>query len=105
MFRYRLHSPDGDDLGEATYGQMIQAGRGDPRSVQASASASSTLSRSMRRTSRRSSACCRLRLPDASHAGCRKPSRVPTAQGVGVSSDAFAAAGDTERIRIVPLAP
>ena len=26
MFRYRLHSPDGDDLGEATYGQMIHAG-------------------------------------------------------------------------------
>jgi hypothetical protein len=23
MFRYRLHSPDGDDLGEATYAQMI----------------------------------------------------------------------------------
>jgi len=22
MFRYRLHSPDGDDLGEATYPQM-----------------------------------------------------------------------------------
>ena len=23
MFRYRLHSPDGDNLGEATYAQMI----------------------------------------------------------------------------------
>jgi hypothetical protein len=23
MFPYRLHSPDGDDLGEATYAQMI----------------------------------------------------------------------------------
>ena len=23
MFRYRLHSPDGHDLGEATYAQMI----------------------------------------------------------------------------------
>jgi hypothetical protein len=23
VFRYRLHSPDGDDLGEATYAQMI----------------------------------------------------------------------------------
>ena len=23
MFRYRLHSPDGDDLGEATYAQVI----------------------------------------------------------------------------------
>jgi hypothetical protein len=26
MFRYRLHSPDGDDLGEATYAQMTQQG-------------------------------------------------------------------------------
>jgi len=26
MFRYRLHSPDGDDLGEATYAQMIHTG-------------------------------------------------------------------------------
>jgi hypothetical protein len=26
MFRYRLHSPDGDDLGEATYAQMIHVG-------------------------------------------------------------------------------
>ena len=26
MFRYRLHSPDGDDLGEATYAMMIRAG-------------------------------------------------------------------------------
>jgi len=25
VFRYRLHSPDGDDLGEATYAQMIYA--------------------------------------------------------------------------------
>jgi len=26
VFRYRLHSPDGDDLGEATYAQMINPG-------------------------------------------------------------------------------
>ena len=26
MFRYRLDSPDGDDLGEATYAQMIRRG-------------------------------------------------------------------------------
>ena len=26
MFRYRLHSPDGDDLGEATYAMMIHVG-------------------------------------------------------------------------------
>jgi hypothetical protein len=26
MFRYRPHSPDGDDLGEATYAMMIQPG-------------------------------------------------------------------------------
>jgi hypothetical protein len=25
VFRYRLHSPDGDDFGEATYAQMIHA--------------------------------------------------------------------------------
>jgi hypothetical protein len=25
MFRYGLHSPDGDDLGEATYAQMVHA--------------------------------------------------------------------------------
>ena len=24
MFRYRFHSPDGDDLGEATYAMMIK---------------------------------------------------------------------------------
>jgi hypothetical protein len=26
VFRYRLHSADGDDLGEATYAQMIRPG-------------------------------------------------------------------------------
>jgi hypothetical protein len=26
MFRYRLHSPDGDDLGEATYPMLIKPG-------------------------------------------------------------------------------
>jgi hypothetical protein len=26
MFRYRLHSSDGDDLGEATYAMMIKPG-------------------------------------------------------------------------------
>jgi hypothetical protein len=26
VFRYRLHSPNGDDLGEATYAQMIHPG-------------------------------------------------------------------------------
>jgi hypothetical protein len=26
VFRYRLHSPDGDDLGEATYAMQIHAG-------------------------------------------------------------------------------
>ena len=26
MFRYRLHSPDADDLGEATYAMMIKPG-------------------------------------------------------------------------------
>ena len=26
MFRYRLHSPEGDDLGEATYAVVIKPG-------------------------------------------------------------------------------
>jgi hypothetical protein len=26
MFRYGLHSPDGDDLGDATYGMIIKPG-------------------------------------------------------------------------------
>ncbi|MFL5943690.1 MAG: hypothetical protein ACJ75L_10550 [Gaiellaceae bacterium] len=26
MFRYRLHTPAGDDLGEATYAMMIHSG-------------------------------------------------------------------------------
>jgi hypothetical protein len=26
VFKYRLHSPSGDDLGEATYAQMIKPG-------------------------------------------------------------------------------
>ena len=26
MFRYRLHSPDGDELGESTYAVMIKPG-------------------------------------------------------------------------------
>jgi hypothetical protein len=26
VFRYRLHSPDGDDLGESTYAMMIKPG-------------------------------------------------------------------------------
>jgi len=26
VFKYRLHSPDRDDLGEATYAQMIKSG-------------------------------------------------------------------------------
>jgi len=47
VFRYRLHSPDGDDLGEATY---------------AMSSAFSPSSRSTKRTSRRWLDCCRSRL-------------------------------------------
>jgi hypothetical protein len=57
MFRYRLHSPDGDDLGEATYAMMIKPGEeiiaGNGRRF-----ASSPSSRSRRRTSRRSPGCC-----------------------------------------------
>ena len=60
MFRYRLHSPDGDDLGEATYAQMIKPGE-ESSPAATSTSAWSTLSRSRRRTSRRSSGCYRSR--------------------------------------------
>jgi hypothetical protein len=42
LFRYRLHSPDGDDLGEATYAQMIHLGDEIHPSAPASGSASST---------------------------------------------------------------
>ena len=35
MFRYRLHSPDGDDLGEATYAMMIKPGEEIHRSAPA----------------------------------------------------------------------
>ena len=31
MFRYRLHSPGGDDLGEAIHAQMIKPGEEIPR--------------------------------------------------------------------------
>ena len=56
MFMYRLHSPEGDDLGEATYAQVIQPGeRSSPAAT--SASRFSPPSRSRRRTSRRSSGC------------------------------------------------
>ena len=30
MFRYRLHSPDGDDLGEATYAVTIKPDKERP---------------------------------------------------------------------------
>jgi hypothetical protein len=56
MFRYRLHSPDGDDLGEATYAQMIQPGD-EVHVGAASGSACSTSSHSQKRTSRCSWGC------------------------------------------------
>jgi hypothetical protein len=56
MFRYRLHSPDGDDLGEATYALMIKPGE-EITAGSNSTSAWSPSSRSTRRTSRRSSGC------------------------------------------------
>jgi hypothetical protein len=65
MFRYRLHSPDGDDLGEATYAQMIKPGE-EIIAEQRALSASSPSSLSMRRTSRRSSGCYRSRVSKAS---------------------------------------
>jgi hypothetical protein len=56
MFQYRLYSPDGDELGEATHAMMIKPGH-EIHLAPASGSASSTSSRSWRRTSRRSSGC------------------------------------------------
>jgi hypothetical protein len=39
MSRYRLHSPDGDDLGEVTYAQMIyRTRRSSPATISATAS-------------------------------------------------------------------
>ena len=59
MFRYRLHSPDGDDLGEATYAVMIKPSE-EITATLASGCACSTSwcsTRRTTRTSRRSSGC------------------------------------------------
>ena len=66
MFRYKLHSPDGDDLGEATYAMMIKPGE-EIVAGKTSTSASSTWSRSRRTTSRRSSDCYRSRPRSQTH--------------------------------------
>ena len=60
MFKYKLHSPDGDDLGEAVYGQMIRPGE---EIIAGSNERFRVLDvvRSRRRTSRRSWRCYRLR--------------------------------------------
>lgn len=58
MFRYRLHSSDGDDLGEATYAQMIRPGE-EVYVNGARSSASWPWCRSGKRTSRPSWACYR----------------------------------------------
>jgi len=60
VFRYRLHSPDGDDLGEATYAVMIKPGE-EIHGNGGSGCAWSTLCRSTGRTSRSSSERCRSR--------------------------------------------
>jgi hypothetical protein len=52
VFRYTLHSPDGGDLGEATYPSMVKVGE-LLFSVAVAPSASSPLCRSRRTTSRR----------------------------------------------------
>ena len=69
MFRYRLHSPDGDDLGEQTYAQMIKPGE----EIIAGSNehfSSSTWCRSRRTASRRSSGCYRSRAGVSSLAAC-----------------------------------
>lgn len=70
----QAHSPDGDDLEEATYAQMIRLDEeiiaGDNQH-----SASSTSSRSMRRTSRRSSGCYRSRRRSTLRFGASHPIR------------------------------
>ena len=60
MFRYRLHSPDGDDLGEATYAMQIKPER-KSTSTPARSSGCSTLSRSRKPASWASSGCSRSR--------------------------------------------
>lgn len=60
MFRDRLHGPDGDDLGEATYALISsRARRSSPETT--SGSASSRSFRSRTGMSLRSSTCCRSR--------------------------------------------
>ncbi len=59
MFRYRLHSPDGDDLGEATYAQMIKPGEEIIAGSNEHFRVVDVVCRSRRRTSRRSSGCSR----------------------------------------------
>jgi len=58
MFTYRLHSPDGDDLGEATYPDRWRSARSCSSAV-AGASACWTSWCSTRRTSRRLWGCYR----------------------------------------------
>ena len=61
VHQFPIRSPDGDDLGEAIYAQMIKLGASST-SAPASGSALSTAWCSMRRTSRRSSGYYGLRL-------------------------------------------
>jgi hypothetical protein len=63
MFRYRLQTPDGDDLGEATHAVMIKPGEEIHLAWRPGAFASSMSSLSGRRTSRRSWGCYRSRRP------------------------------------------
>lgn len=60
IFRYRLHSPDGDDLGEATYAKMIKPCE-EITPAATNTPAWSTWLRSRRRTNRRSSGCYKSR--------------------------------------------
>ena len=95
MFTYRLHLEDGSDAGEATYAQMIKpgeeiiAGKNEHfRVVDVVSFAEEDESPF--------SGCCRSRLPDASHAGCRESlPKLRTVRGSESPRDAFAAAADT----------
>jgi hypothetical protein len=70
MFTYRLHAPDGDDLGEATYPDRVKIGEelffGGGRRFRVLDVVIST-----RRTSRGSSGFCRSRRPEDDQLGVR----------------------------------
>ena len=88
MFRYRLHAPDGDDLGEATHAVMIKPGEEIHLAWRPGAFASSMSSPSGRRPSRHSWGCYRSRRPRP--LGAPQTSARKSAAGrAGMSSEAL----------------